>query len=103
MIEDTRQPEFADHSQCDRCGGTFANDDLNELRGDRWYCDDCKESDGREERNAWELIREDISKMETRIDLVNSVYNTLNDDDLNDLYDLLERAWGIVNKLTLSR
>ena len=100
MIEDTRQPEFKDHSACDRCGVIFDNSDLNELRGNRWYCDDCKESDGREERYAWELIREDISKMETRINLVNSAYYTLNDDELNDLCDLLEQAWSIVNKLT---
>jgi formylmethanofuran dehydrogenase subunit E len=43
MVEDTRQPEFKDYSECDDCGATFWNDDLNILPGDEWVCDDCLE------------------------------------------------------------
>lgn len=40
-IEDTRQPDFPTHSECDNCGAMFDNDDLNQLPGDEWLCDDC--------------------------------------------------------------
>ena len=100
MIEDTRQPEFQDHSACDKCGAIFDNSDLNELRGDRWYCDYCKAVVGSEEKQQWMDIKKFISATEEAIDKINDTYYTLNDGDLNDLCDLLERAWSIVNKLT---
>lgn len=100
MIEDTRQPEFNDYSKCDKCGAIFDNSDLNELRGNRWYCDYCKAVVGSEEKQEWGKVKYFIREVETKIESVNDTYYTLNDDELNNLCDLLERAWGIVNKLT---
>ena len=100
MIEDTRQPEFTDHSGCDDCGTVFDNSDLNELPNDEWLCDDCLKNRKRHERQEWEIINVGIGDLEKHIEKANDEYHSISDDKLNNLCDLLERARSVVNKLT---
>lgn len=99
MIEDMRQPEFSDHSECDKCGATFGNDDLTE-RLNGWFCEDCAEEVRHLEKKVWLAIKKSIRELETKIENENDEYRTLANDELDNLCDLLEQAWSIVNKLT---
>ena len=97
-IEDMREPKFCDHSKCDECGAVFDNDDLNELPDDVWLCDDCLDARRIDEMRAWETIKQQIIVMEREIESVNNKYKSITDKELNNLWNLLEQAWAIINK-----
>ena len=49
------------------------------------------------EINQWWEIRRDIAELEKKIEKYNDDKD-FSEDELNQLIDLLERAWGLVDK-----